>query len=222
MIESMQEICALALRLGQVDRVTLHADGVTPETDTTHTVMLAWVAPALVGRLGLSGRLDTGNVTEYAVVHDMLEAYCGDMDTQIWTPEKQALKDEMELWAKERFLDDHGASWPWLRWRLESYEAQTDPAARYVWAVDKMLPKLIQPASGYVQLLRAGLLPSELAESLIVQRRRIAERLVEPWFAPVLSVYDEVVKTTVEGYQLQWSLAKLGGLWSTAPTESST
>jgi hypothetical protein len=46
-----------------------------PESDTDHTVMLALIACALAPIV--DARLDVGLVAQYALVHDLVEAYAG-------------------------------------------------------------------------------------------------------------------------------------------------
>lgn len=64
----------LALRFGLVERGTFHPDGVTPETDTTHTVMLAVVGCALAERH--LPDLDRGRVAEFVLVSCLAQVRC--------------------------------------------------------------------------------------------------------------------------------------------------
>ena len=70
MIARATAIAQLALRFARVERVTRHEDGVRPETDTDHSIMLALVACDLAPE-GLS----RPRVAEFSVVHDLVEAY---------------------------------------------------------------------------------------------------------------------------------------------------
>lgn len=201
-VQELVDMAGLALRLGEVNRVTLHADGWTPETDTTHTVMLAWLAPALANRLGLP--MDTGDITEFAVVHDLLEVYTGDYNTLQWSPQQQHAKQADELRAMAELKHSYGRAWPWLIWRCEAYEAQQVPAARYVRAVDKILPKLTHFSNGYAQLLREGITPGTLAVRLADQYQQLEGWLYETWFAPVLKVYLDAATAVTDGYSHRW------------------
>ena len=69
-LSDLVPIAELALDLGEVDRATRHADGVTPETDTTHSLMLALVAYSLAP---LHMELDRELVLRLALVHDLDE-----------------------------------------------------------------------------------------------------------------------------------------------------
>lgn len=201
-LEEFVSLAGLALKLGEVNRTTLHADGWQQETDTTHTVMLAWMAPALCARLKLP--LDTGDVTEFAVVHDLLEAYTGDYPTLVWSPEQQAAKEKAESAALQRLVAEHGAAWPWLIWRVSAYESQLAPAARYVRSFDKILPKLTHFTNNYAQLLREGITPGQLAARLAQQYAQLEGWLYEPWFKPVLKMYLDVAVAAADGYNQRW------------------
>src|SRR6266851_2925642 len=50
--DAVAELGGLALAFGRIDRTACyHPDQVTAESDTDHTVMLAWVAPSLAALL---------------------------------------------------------------------------------------------------------------------------------------------------------------------------
>ena len=68
MIARATAIAQLALRFARVERVTRHEDGVRPETDTDHSIMLALVACDLAPE-GLS----RPRVAEFSVVHDLVD-----------------------------------------------------------------------------------------------------------------------------------------------------
>src|SRR5258708_38319817 len=79
--DAVIELGALALAFGRIDRrACYHPDQVTPESDTDHTVMLAWVALSLAALL-YPAELDTGLVAQCAVGHDSVEVFAGDTPT---------------------------------------------------------------------------------------------------------------------------------------------
>jgi 5'-deoxynucleotidase YfbR-like HD superfamily hydrolase len=85
--------------------------------------------------------LDRGDVAKYALVHDLVEAYSGDTNTLGISAEGKTAKVAREEAAMERLRVELGPSSAVFNW-LEAYERQTDPAARYVRLLDKVLPKL--------------------------------------------------------------------------------
>jgi putative hydrolases of HD superfamily len=134
------ELGALALRLSRVERITFHPNGRRPETDSDHTVMLALIAPAFAARF--LPWLDVGKITQFAVVHDLVEAYAGDTPTLNATPAQMAAKKMKEGLAIDRIVDEYAEALPWVCGLLVRYENQQEPEARYVRAMDKLMPKI--------------------------------------------------------------------------------
>lgn len=156
-LERAQAIADLVLALGQVNRATWHPDG-TPETDTTHTVMLALIAADLAPHAGL----DRGEVAIYALVHDLVEAYAGDTNTARGLSADQALsKAAREAAALARIKRELAGS-PWLIEVIESYEAQVHPAARWVRYLDKVTPKLTHRRNGCGAVKAIGMTRDEV------------------------------------------------------------
>ncbi len=87
-------MAGLSLRFGLVHRATAHADGCTPESDTTHTHMLSMLVLEQAQAEGLDPLLCCALVQ----VHDLPEVGAGDTDTAF------GLTDEQRL--------DSASSWP--------------------------------------------------------------------------------------------------------------
>lgn len=134
------ELGALALRLSRVERITFHPNGRRPETDSDHTVMLGLIAPAFAARF--LPKLYPDRVAALALVHDLAEAYAGDTPTLNITWHEYKLKRMKEDLAVDRIIEEFGEHFPWLTQTLLDYEAQVEPEARYVRAMDKLLPKV--------------------------------------------------------------------------------
>ncbi len=167
-------VARLALRLGRVERATRHEDGF-PESDTTHTVMLSILAMEIAPALGLS----PGRAAQFAVVHDLHEAYAGDVDTLCGlSPEQATAKAVREKEALAQIEVDMGpgARIPGLmRW----YEMQMEPEARLVRYLDKVLPKLTHYLSRGVALTHKGLTQDELMQSHERQARALVDEYPE-------------------------------------------
>jgi 5'-deoxynucleotidase YfbR-like HD superfamily hydrolase len=145
----------LALALGRVDRITRHEDGVRPETDTDHTMMLTLVACQLA-----PSRMDRSKICQFAVVHDLVEAVKGVGDTQTLTisDADRKLKEERERLALEQLRERFGKE-SWLIETLETYEEQMEPEARFVKVLDKVMPKLTHLFNGAVAAKSLGIDP---------------------------------------------------------------
>ena len=137
----------LVLRFGKTMRATLHPDG-TPESDTTHTVMLGLLACAYAKET--APHLDRGLIAQFSLVHDLVEAYAGDTQTLKHMSAADAHeKVEREQAALTRIKMEFGAPFPWIHETIEAYESLASPEARFVKTMDKTLP-------GITHILNAG------------------------------------------------------------------
>lgn len=135
------ELAKLILLFSRIDRITCHEDGVTPESDTDHTVMLGIVACAYAREF--APHLDRGKIAEFALVHDLVEAYAGDTATfKVMTEDDKQEKEEREAAALLRIREEFDGVYPWVGETIAAYESLSEPEARYVKVVDKVLPKL--------------------------------------------------------------------------------
>jgi 5'-deoxynucleotidase YfbR-like HD superfamily hydrolase len=139
--ESGIALGALALKFAATNRATLWPDGVTPESDTDHTVMLALVACAFAHTYEPS--LDIGKVAQFALVHDLVEVYAGDTDTFGMTSEDHwKAKAAREEEALARIKKEFHTMLPWVSETIEEYESLVSPEARFIKTMDKTLPKI--------------------------------------------------------------------------------
>lgn len=160
--EAVIELGRLSLQFGRVDRITLHDDGVTPESDTDHTVMLALIGCAFAAR-HLS--LNVGLVAQFALVHDLVEVYAGDTPTLHQLTEAQKKdKADREQAAYRRIAATFTPRLTWVARTIEAYEDQLTPEARYVKALDKLLPKITHILNGCRTLDDQGMSRDELVE----------------------------------------------------------
>lgn len=170
--DAVVQLARLSLGFGRVDRLTYHEDGVTRESDTDHTVMLALIACAFAARHPEMG-LDVGLVAQFAIVHDLPEVYAGDTPTlRALDPaaarDKQAREDE----AAYRIARETSAL-PWVADVLETYEQRELPEARYVKAMDKLLPKLTHILNGGVCIREGNMSLAEVASRYAEQDEEI-------------------------------------------------
>lgn len=185
--EPIKKMAELALRFSSVNRAT-RLPGGEPESDTDHTVMLSWVAPALAARC--TDDLDVGLVCQFAVVHDAPEVLCGDTPTLKITPEQWAAKAGREATSAEMLARMFGASLPWFPEMILRYERREEPEAKFVWAVDKMIVKIANLFAGCHDITAQGL----GVEDFIVMRDEQRPKLekVAGEFAGLLRVYDRL------------------------------
>ena len=135
------DIARLSLRFSRVERATCHEDGVRPETDSDHTVMLQ-----LLTLYFCPEELDVGLAVQFALVHDLVEAYAGDAQTLTIDAQGKADKAAREAAALARLRDEFIGSGMTKLIRL--YEQQKLPEARVVRILDKVAPKLTHLLNG--------------------------------------------------------------------------
>ncbi|MFD1366168.1 HD domain-containing protein [Actinoplanes sichuanensis] len=161
--DAMISLGGLALDFGRVNRITYHQDGLTPESDTDHTVMLGLIACALADRYFPD--LNVGLIAQYALVHDFVEVYAGDTPTlRMQSSDAKAEKAAREQAALVRIHREFRGTLPWVATLISSYETRLTPEARFVKALDKLLPKITHILNGAVTIRKQGMRPEELAD----------------------------------------------------------
>jgi putative hydrolase of HD superfamily len=127
----------VAMEFARVRRVPRYGDG-ERESDVEHSYMLALIAPELAVALELD--LDPTLVGEFAKVHDLIELKTGDINTFAATKEQLMQKELNEKRALHNLVDELP---PYTANLLVRYEEQREPEARFVKAVDKILPFVV-------------------------------------------------------------------------------
>lgn len=193
------KIARLALLFGRVERITLHEDGKRRETDAEHTVMLGLVAAAFATRY--LPFLDRGKIVSYALVHDLVEAYAGD------TPTLRPLTDQERFDKKQReakayhIIDiDLGDEAAWIPERIRDYEEQIDDEARYVKAMDKLLPKATHIMNFCRTVELQEMTFEDLARRYDQQYNEIREYLDPEKFRPVYELRGELTRMVFERF----------------------
>lgn len=140
LMDGLADLSSLCLNFGLIERRTLHHDATTPETDTTHTVMLAVIAGTLRARW--YPHLNEARVLWAAMVHDMVEVEAG--DTMSWgiTAADQADKEARESAAAATLVERLGSVSPELATAINNYEHLATDEDRFIKALDKLMPLL--------------------------------------------------------------------------------
>lgn len=138
--EKVVELGKLVHLFGSTNRAILYEDGVTPESDTDHTVMLGVIACALAHSYDKT--LDIGKVAQFALVHDLVEAYAGDTQTLNASEETLRIKEEVEHAALQRIKKEFDDIFPWISETIEEYERLKLPEATFIKTLDKCMPKI--------------------------------------------------------------------------------
>jgi putative hydrolase of HD superfamily len=185
--DAAELLASLALRFGEIERTACqHPDG-RPETDSTHTVMLSWLAPALAALL-YPDTLDPDLVSAFGSVHDAVEVFAGDTPTLRITAEERAAKKERERAAAGEWRALFLHSLPWLPAMITRYEEQAEPEARFVRAVDKCCPALVHMSNGAADVGEYGITADEVENMRSWRRAEMAEYAAE--FPAILDLRD--------------------------------
>lgn len=137
----------LASQSVQVTRTLCdHPDG-RAENDAEHSFMLALIAVPLAEQY--YPELDSGLVAKYALVHDLTEAYVGDTPTHDINEAGLKTKSELEELGRKQLRKEYTPLASSLVALVEDYEKQTDPEARFIRMLDKLVTISIQFPNQY-------------------------------------------------------------------------
>lgn len=136
-IHRLLELQKLLLAFSQVDRVLerKHGEQYIHENDTEHSYNLAMTAWFLAPHFP---ELDANLLIRYGLVHDLVEVHAG--DTDVYAPDHIiATKQAREAVAAQKLREDW-ADFPDIHRLIERYENRADAEARFVYALDKIMP----------------------------------------------------------------------------------
>jgi len=127
----------LTHKFQQVKREILIKDKDEKENDIEHSYQLAMLSWYLINLNNLD--LDINKVIKYALVHDLVEVYAG--DTPLWSTDQNLKNSKLqrEKDAAER-LEHEFSNFKDLHYFIDKYEKRDDIEAKFVYALDKILP----------------------------------------------------------------------------------
>ena len=183
----------LCLRFGRTFRVTQDAVG-HPESDTTHSLMLALLAGELAPREAIP--MDRFVVAALALVHDIAEVYAGDTNTirrlSTTDAENKAAREQVAL----QQIRDELAGFSWILELIDRYERQLCNESRFVKYLDKALPGLTHHDNDGAVLRGMGFDVQSLRERNDIQDAELHRRFPEFAFTRKLlqTVYSHIEK----------------------------
>ncbi len=137
-VEKTLELGGFLLEFATVYRATYLNTRHDRESDSDHTVMLAVIACAVAAKFHPD--YDLGKVAQYALVHDLVEVYAGDVNTINFHTIDVEAKEKAEAAALEKIKQKFGKTFPWIHETIEAYESLNDAEARFIKTLDKSLP----------------------------------------------------------------------------------
>ena len=193
-------LAEVAAKFATVDRATMLADGVAPESDTDHTVMLGLIACELADRLGYeTAALNRGLIAAFALVHDLPEVYAGDANTLTITPQERIEKERREADAARRLAEQFGPR-SWVINTLAAYESQSTPEARFVKLVDKMMPKFTHEMNRGAAFVALGKTAAEIEAAHHVQISTLRNKYGKE-FPAVIALIEATMERAVNVYR---------------------
>lgn len=199
-VDKVLDLAKLSLLFAKTNRAVFHEDGVTPESDTDYTFMLALIASSLVDTF-YKGKLDIGLVSQYAVIHDLVEAYAKDTDTFINnSKEAKAKKHEREMEALKRIGEEFNTEFPYAYKMIEEYEKQETKEARFVNLVDKILSDSLNLFNdfAYIKSVKAD---RETFYSFYEGKLERLKNIHEKEFPEIIKIYEEISNRMFDLYE---------------------
>ncbi len=190
--QGLVDIGKLVLQFAKVNRVTLHEDGKRLESDTDHTVMLSVSALALGSKL-YKDRLDLGLVAQFAIVHDLVEAYAMDTDSFGLSDDGRKAKEEREHQAFFRIEEEFKDIYPWLPEMIGKYESRDTIEARFVKTVDKVMSKITHILNGGQYFKNRGLREEEMWRDYTTMVRTVESKYGAE-FPEIILIMEELME----------------------------
>lgn len=165
-IHRILEFHDLLLQFQSIHRITHIPKSYDQENDTEHSYNLAMTAWFLAQYFP---HLDRDTIIRFALVHDLVEVHAG--DTYVYADAATlATKQEREHEALQK-LERDWPDFPDLTQTIKEYETRASEEAKFVYALDKIMPILvIYLGEGYTWQ-QEGITPERLHE---VKRHKVA------------------------------------------------
>ncbi len=137
-IDRLAQLQQMVADFAKIQRVPPLADTGHLENDVEHSFCLAITCWYLQPKI--APELDLLKILQHALAHDIVEVHAG--DTYALDEEAMAGKDERERQALDQ-LKQEWPDFPELTAHAEDYMNKADEEAKFVKAVDKMLPVIM-------------------------------------------------------------------------------
>lgn len=137
-MDRLAELQQMIADFAKVKRVPHLADNEDPENDVEHSFGLALTCWYLQPRI--APELDLLKILQHALAHDIVELHAG--DTFIFDDTNWATKEDRER-AALKAIEHDWSDFPALAEHAKGYMEKVDEEARFVKAVDKLLPVIM-------------------------------------------------------------------------------
>ena len=138
-IKRLFDFLQLTLKFRDIYR-TIKIPGKNPrENDAEHSYQLAMFAWYIATADKLS--LDTNRIIKYALVHDFVEVYAGDIDAHTTDENERTMKPIREEEARLRLVSEF-PEFTEFHEAINEYEKKENDEARFVYALDKIISEM--------------------------------------------------------------------------------
>lgn len=184
MIERLFNFLKMLHMFERVERAVYPVGSKKQENDAEHSYQLAMFAWYLIDTECLP--LDREKVFKYALCHDLVEVYAGDVQFYRSQEEEEGKKKrernaQLRLTAQyPEFTELHGF--------IEQYERQEDDESQFVYALDKILPAMSVYLDGGRKWKELGITFEQLEES---KNRKVQSPHVRPFWEELRSILSK-------------------------------
>lgn len=193
--QGLVDIASLISKFAKVNRVTMLDDGETLESDTDHTVMLSVCACSVASKLYPA--LDIGKISQYAMVHDLVEAYAGDTNTFDLNTVNWQEKFDREAKAFQKIKSEFGDIYNYIADTIALYDSQIDDEAKLVKLMDKVMTKLTH-RSNHGAYFKNNNVTKEIAKNHLVSQAQILDEKYGDKFPEIITIIrslsDKIMK----------------------------
>lgn len=180
-LQDLIQFSELLTKLQHTERVIRVCASDRFENDVEHSYMLALLGWYFVEKGKL--KLDSNKVVKYALVHDLVEVYAGDVYFYETDPQVKANKHKKEQEAAERIKKEF-PDFAELHELIAAYESRKDPESMFVYALDKIQP-IIQICLDGGRLWKERKVTLDMLIKAKVDKVALSE--------PVKKIFDELV-----------------------------
>ncbi len=201
-VDKVLDLAKLSLAFAKVNRVTHHEDGVRNESDTDHSFMLSIIASSLADTF-YKNRLDIGLISQFAILHDLVEVYAGDTDTFLNNDEQSRKeKNNREMEALQKIGTEFDREFPWAHRMITEYETQSSKESRFVKLIDKMLPELTHILNNFSYINGSGMGKDYFYNFIKDKKDFLCEKYTDE-FPEILFLYEFIVQKMFDCYEIK-------------------
>lgn len=184
-IQRIAELQQFIANFSRIERVPQLADTGRRENDVDHSFGLALTCWFLAPKIAPD--LDLAKILTYALAHDTVEIYAG--DTYVWAD--KALLDSKSA-REDAAIQSLARDWsdfPELANSAQGYKEHADEEAKFVYAIDKILPTLM------INLGEKSAFWTRHKITLEMEKTQKRKMLVSDYAAPY---YDRLIQWVVD------------------------